>query len=102
MHDDYKQLELPAGVEPCPCCGSAPTLWQYSESATDPTKKLIMCSNGEDVGPRISLAYGGCLLYMPPNDFYRETIRDATRYWNEHAVALRTIRELNDGRQTTA
>jgi hypothetical protein len=102
MHDDYKQLDLsqiasvpPNGgptLEPCPVCGSEAQLWQYSESDTAPRKLLGMCSHGEPIGPQDGLTNEGCLLYMPPNQFYRETIRDAVRYWNEFAKALTAMR----------
>jgi hypothetical protein len=92
-HDDYKRLELPAGLKlyPCPVCAADAELWQYSESETDPTSKLGMCSNGEAFGPQSGIVNEGCLLYMPPGDFYRATIRDAVKYWNDYAVALGKI-----------
>jgi hypothetical protein len=98
MHDDYKQLEAPAGVqiERCAVCGSAPQLWQYSTSPTAPTKKLVMCSHGDVIGPQSGLIHEGCLLYMPSDDFYRDTIRDAIRFWNEFAKALSSLRRANN------
>jgi hypothetical protein len=101
MHDDYKQLDLsgyvtapPNGrvLEPCPVCGSEAQLWQYSESETSPRQLLVMCSHGEAIGPQDGLANAGCPFYMPPNGHYRETIRDAVRYWNELAKAITTLR----------
>ncbi len=84
----YKQLDTPDGLELCPCCGSAAQLWQYSESATAPTSKVICCENGEKFGPQDGMANEGCLLYMPPENFYRATIREAMKFWNEYAKAL--------------
>lgn len=102
MHDDYKQVDLseyvfapPNGgpaLEPCPVCGSKAALWQYSESDTAPRKLLVCCTHGEPIGPQEGLTNEGCLLYMPPDQFYRETIRDAVRYWNEFAKALTAMR----------
>jgi len=101
MHDDYKQLDLsqfvtappnPLTLDPCPVCGSEAALWQYSESETTPRKLLVCCTHGEAIGPQDGLANEGCLLYMPPDNFYRETIRDAVRYWNEFAKALTALR----------
>jgi hypothetical protein len=101
MADEYKQLDLsgyvtapPNGrvLEPCPVCGSEAQLWQYSESETSPRKLLGMCSHGEAIGPQDGLTNEGCLLYMPPDGFYRETIRDAVRYWNDFAKALVALR----------
>lgn len=78
MHDDYKQLDCdPATLDPCPVCGSAAGLWQYSTSETAPRKLVVMCSHGE---------------YLPPDVFYRETVRDAIRFWGEFARALVALR----------
>lgn len=98
MHDDYKQLDIPQGVtlEPCPVCRSASELWQYSESETAPRRLLVCCTHGEAIGPQDGLTNEGCLLYMPPDNFYRETIRDAVRYWNDFAKALNTMRRQNN------
>ena len=84
----YKQLDTPENLELCPCCGSAVQLWQYSESATAPTSKAICCANGDKFGPQDGMANEGCLLYMPPENFYRATIREAMKFWNEYAKAL--------------
>lgn len=99
MHDDYKQLEIPAGtlVDDCPVCAAKPSLWQYSDSPTSPTSKLVMCSNGDEPTiPGIGIVHEGCLLYMPPNCFYRETQRDAIEFWNSYARALRALRKSNE------
>jgi hypothetical protein len=106
MHDDYKPVDLsqfatapPNGwtpLEACPVCGSEAALWQYSESETTPRKLLVCCTHGDAIGPQDGLTNEGCLLYMPPENFYRETIRDAVRYWNEFAKALSTLRRQNN------
>lgn len=96
MHDDYKPLETPAGVERCPVCGAEAQLWQYSEDANSPVKRLVMCSHGDKIGPQNGLIHEGCLLYMPGNEFYRETARDAVRFWNEFAKALNALRRANN------
>jgi hypothetical protein len=80
----------------CPVCGSAASLWQYSTSETAPRKLLVCCTNGEPIGPQDGLVGEGCLLYLPPNNFYRETIRDAVRYWNEFAKALTALRASHE------
>lgn len=92
-HDDYKRLEPAAGVKlyPCPVCAADAELWQYSEALTSPTKKVVMCSRGEAFGPQSGLVDEGCLLYMPPGAFYKPSIRDAVKYWNDYAVALGKI-----------
>ena len=93
-HDDYKPLVTPAGVtlRACPVCGAAPEIWQYSMSDDAPTSKAVMCSNGERIGPQDGVANDGCVLYMPPENFYRSRIVEAVKYWNEYAVALLQIR----------
>jgi hypothetical protein len=106
MHDDYKPVDMsqfafapPNGgptLAPCPVCGSAASLWQYSTSETAPRKLLVCCTNGEPIGPQDGLVGEGCLLYLPPNNFYRETIRDAVRYWNEFAKALTALRASHE------
>ena len=92
-HDDYKRLELQPGqhLYPCPVCAADAELWQYSEAETTPTTKLVMCSRGEAFGPQNGLVNEGCLLYMPPGEFYKASIRDAVKYWNDYAVALGKI-----------
>ena len=89
-HDDYKRLETPDGqvIERCPCCGSEGELWQYSESVTEATAKVVMCVNGTAFGPQDGMANEGCLLYMPPNGHYKATMREAISYWNEFSKAL--------------
>ena len=88
IHDEYKMLDTPAGLELCPCCGSAAELWQYSKSVDAPASKAVCCANGEQFGPQEGIVNDGCLLYMPPDDFYRATVREAVKYWNEYAKAL--------------
>lgn len=99
MRDEYKQLEFPAGrfASACPCCGAQPELWQYSEDPTDPTQKVVMCTTNEDVGPQDSTIFAGCPMYMPGNDFYQPTAREAINYWNAFAAALVTLRKRNGG-----
>jgi len=90
MRDDYYLMEPPPAepVAACPCCGSSARVWVYAEDLDMPVTRVVMCDHSGDIGPRDSLVYEGCLLQMPPDDFYRETGRDAVRYWNEYAKAL--------------
>lgn len=88
VHEIYKQMDTPEGLELCPCCGSVAQLWQYSEAVDKPTSKVICCANAERFGPQDGIANDGCLLYMPPDNFYRATMREAVKYWNEYAKAL--------------
>jgi len=91
----YKPAELPAGmdVEPCPVCGADAELWQHSNDFKNgPIDKLIMCSNGDRFGPQDGAMNEGCLLYMPPQDFYRGRIAEAVKFWNQYARALNAQR----------
>lgn len=96
----YKKTAIPAGtaLEACPVCGAAAELWQFSEKTDEPTTKVVMCSNGDALGPQIkdgSAVFVGCLLYMPPEAFYRARAIDAVKYWNDYARALTALREAN-------
>lgn len=97
MKDDYYLMEpQPAEpVEACPCCGSSARVWVYAEDEHHPVTRVVMCDQQGDIGPRDSLMCEGCLLQMPPDDFYRETGRDAVRYWNEYAKALTAAQRAN-------
>lgn len=92
-HDDYKRLEIPKGkvLQPCPVCGHDAELWQYSTSIDSPTTKVVMCANGDPFVPQERTTGEGCLLYMPPDQFYRNRIVEAVKYWNEYALALMKI-----------
>lgn len=87
----YKKGEFPSGasVEPCPVCGADAELWHHStDFKNGPINKVVMCSNGESFGPQGSVADEGCLLFMPPRDFYCGRIVEAVKFWNEYAKAL--------------
>ena len=97
VYEMYKQIDTPQGVSllPCPCCGMDAKLWRYAKSETDSSTPVVMCENGDKLGPQDGHANEGCLLYMPPDNFYRATIREAVRYWNEYADALMTMQRKN-------
>lgn len=96
-HDCYKQIEAPAmtHIEACPVCGSAGQLWRYSESPDSPTTTVVMCSNGDKLGPQQGIVNEGCYLYIPTENAHRATIREAVKYWNEYAKALIAVRVKN-------
>ncbi len=99
MNDDYRQM-VPQPAEPvesCPCCGGAATVWDYIENPDSVVQRVVMCDTQDSLGPRDALVYSGCLLAMPPNDFYKSTGRDAVRYWNAYARALSVLRRANEG-----
>jgi hypothetical protein len=94
MHDDYRQMQPPPAeaLEPCPCCGSDASVWEHSEAPDATVQRVVMCDQQGSIGPRDALVYEGCLLKMPPQDFYKATGRDAVRYWNDYAKALNALR----------
>jgi hypothetical protein len=93
MNEPYKLVPIPEGthIEICPVCFAAAEIWRYSESPDDPTETAVMCSNGDMFGPQTNVD-AGCLLMMPPKEFYFGTIREAVKYWNEYALALQQQR----------
>jgi hypothetical protein len=97
-HDEYKKIDPPEGVRlvPCPVCRSAAELWRRSDSPSAPTETAVCCSSGEAFGPQTGEAAAGCLLFMPPDDFYRGTIREAVKYWTEYANALEAKRRARN------
>lgn len=111
-HELYTQLDVPAGyvIAECPCCASDGLLYQFQKEEDGPATKVIMCANGDAFGPQQGVAHEGCPLYMPDDDHYRATIREAIAYWNDYSKALQAIRRKNswarhsalrDGTQTT-
>ncbi|GEM_PF-2206824 len=97
IHDMYKPLTPVNGkmIAPCPCCGAVAELWQFSETPTSDCLKVVMCSTAEGIGPQDGIANEGCLLYMPGDDFYRPTQREANKHWNAFATALTALRVAN-------
>jgi hypothetical protein len=96
-HDEYTKLGIPDGthIEPCPVCAADAELWQYMPKPDAPAQKVVCCEHSDDIGPHDALAGGGCPLYMPPLSFYRPTIREAVKHWNEYAQALGKLRRAN-------
>ena len=96
MTIEYTRLDTPSGthLESCPCCGSAPGIWQYVDDAGDATK-VVMCTFGDSIGPQNGLQSSGCPLYFPSMESYRATIREAVKYWNEFAKALTKVQREN-------
>lgn len=82
----------PVLVAACPVCGDRPSLWQFIEKGST-ASKVVMCNNGAELWEgQGGLASEGCLLYMPPQDFYRATKREAIAHWNRYADALTKLR----------
>lgn len=100
-NEEYKKAELPAGVETCPVCGADVELWHHSKDFENgPISKVVMCTNGETFGPQDGIANEGCLLYMPPDGFYKATAREAVKYWNEYAKAILAQRRKRNWERT--
>ncbi|MNV78678.1 hypothetical protein D3C71_1721820 [compost metagenome] len=97
IHDMYKPATLLDGAQicACPCCGAKPELWQFSETPTSDCLKVVMCSTSEGIGPQEGFGNEGCPLYMPNDDFYRPTQREAIKYWNAFAAALKELQRQN-------
>ena len=51
MHDPYKPLACAEHLDPCPICGAAAQLWQFSKTETDPVQRLVCCTHGDAIGP---------------------------------------------------
>jgi hypothetical protein len=97
-YEQFRQLDTPDGTHlaPCPVCGAVAGLWRYSEAADAPTATVVMCSNEAPIGPQDGRLHEGCLLYMPSDDFYRATIREAVGHWNAFAYALTNQRRRRE------
>lgn len=95
-----KAGDLPQALA-CPCCGSPPTLWQYTEIGGT-TSKVVMCDNGDPIiDSDFPAEMTGCLLFMPPPSFYKATRREAIAYWNAYAENLTRLRDIRDGLDVT-
>lgn len=94
-----KAGELPQAKN-CPCCGSPPTLWQFTEIGGT-TSKVVMCDNGEPlIDSDFPAEMTGCLLFMPPTAFYKATRREAVAYWNAYAENLTQLRDARNSTET--
>lgn len=83
---------MDATIESCPICGSQAKLWRFSEDMDSAVFHVVMCSHDGAIGSRDAIAYDGCLLVTPPNDFYRPRKIEAINYWNDYAIDLHRIR----------
>jgi hypothetical protein len=93
---NYTKIEgYGSTIELCPICNSQAHPWRYSEDKNSPSEVAVMCSHDGQIGQRGGIAVDGCLLVMPPPDFYRARIADAINYWNDYAQALTGLRVPN-------
>ena len=96
FHEQYRHMQPQPTEKPvaCPLCGGDAIVWEFSESMDSTVTRVVMCEHGDAIGPQDGLVNCGCLLYMPPDQFYRATGRDAVNYWNRFALALDELRAL--------
>jgi len=97
-HEEYVKAVLPDGspdILNCPCCASKANLFQFSETPTSPSSRVVMCSYSFGIGAQESAVNEGCLLYLPPEDFYQATAKAAIAYWNNFAAGLVNLRFRN-------
>lgn len=92
MNDDtYEKAHDPLKryIARCPVCGSDAGLWKHKLGRVT---VAVACSNNGPIGPQEDDGDCGCLLYMPPGDFYKARKGDAIAYWNDYADALIAMR----------
>lgn len=94
MKELYKKATSFEPVQSCPVCGGDAQVYTYiGDSKNGSVQKLVACTTGGSFGPQDEdTIHPGCLLFMPPIDFYHATIREAVKYWNEYARHLSAIR----------
>lgn len=81
-------------IEACPVCGSPANLWRFSEDMNSPISHVVMCSHDGAIGQRGAIAVDGCLLVMPPDDFYQPRQVQAINYWNDYAIAIKALKDI--------
>ena len=89
--EEYTRLATVETMLDCPVCSASAELWEYNQN-DNTALKVVMCSDGKAFGPQDGIMGEGCLLYMPPDAFYRPTKREAIKYWNDYAQALEKMR----------
>lgn len=82
------------GFHNCAVCGDGVELWAYNDLKSDVRTYSLMCTREGKFGPQDSLIGSGCVLYMPPHEFYCATAREAGVYWNEWSAAINDLRSL--------
>lgn len=82
-----------SSIEPCPVCNTKAQLWRFSEDIDSPVSHVVMCSHDGAIGQRGGIVTDGCLLVMPPDDFYQPRQIQAINYWNDYAIALKAIKD---------
>lgn len=98
MKELYQKVTSFEPVWPCPVCSADAQVYTYrDDSVNGPVQKLVTCTAGGMFGPQdADTIHPGCLLFMPPIDFYHATIREAVKFWNDYARSLGVIRRKNN------
>jgi hypothetical protein len=97
MREMYREIDpAPHVLSKCPVCSASAKMWEFSENPTDIVTRVAACSDGEEWFEGQGMVNEGCLLYMPPNCFYKPTARQAAAYWNKHAEILTGKRAKNE------
>jgi hypothetical protein len=98
-HEEYVKATMPEdspALLNCPCCSGKASLFQFSEEPGGATSRVVMCAYSFGIGGQDDIVNEGCLLYMPPEDFYRATAKAAIKYWNDFASGLVNLRLRNE------
>lgn len=87
--EQFTPIPVPSNVAlaACPVCGGPAELYEDTLKSGS-VRKVVCCSTGE---ASAQLA-GGCVLFLPPEEFYYPTIREAARHWNSYAEAAGRMR----------
>ncbi len=79
-------------IDDCCVCGSRPNVWRHHEQDGE-ARVVVCCGNGptyEADGSALDTA--GCLLYFPPESFFRARIIEAVDHWNAYQRACVAMR----------
>lgn len=84
------------GIHSCPVCSAGVELYSHKRESGDSFEWVVMCSRSENFDPQSDLMKEtGCLLYLPPKDFYNATESEAINYWNDWHKAVKDLRSAS-------
>lgn len=94
---EFHVVDTPDGtvLEPCPVCASDAALWRRSEDPSGRSHVAACCTHGQAIGPQDGALMEGCPMYFPQEEFYRNRIADAVKFWNDFAKAAGTLQRKN-------
>lgn len=95
--EEFNAVPVPDGstLEPCPLCASDAAIWRRSSGPDSKTHVAVCCSRTEPIGPQEGALIEGCPMYFPGEEFYRNRIADAVKFWNEFAIAAAVLQRNN-------